>query len=147
MLLVRRISAAEVPTSTLTSPSIVAHFCLPDIQNPSGWLVELGSMASSILRSSPGSSHTFLNATSRFGGSPDEAGSPKYTCGVSAPRVVPVFLTVNSTVIGCFPSVLRGCTLRFETENGVYDKPHPKGDRGWIPCASYQRYPISSPSE
>ena len=48
---------------------------------------------------SPGSTNTFRNPTSRFGGCP-ATGTPRYTCTTSAPATGPVLVTVAVTVTG-----------------------------------------------
>jgi len=71
----------------------------------------------------PGSSHTFLNATSRFGGSPASGGRPRYTCGTSAPRRFPVFVTFKDTMMGRVPSDARADRSRLVSLNVVYESP------------------------
>lgn len=57
-----------------------------------------------------------------------------------------MLVSVNDTSTAVRPGWTVGVTVRSEYSNVVYDRPCPNQNVGSTSLASYQRYPISSPS-
>ena len=104
----------ESPTETRYRPTTVVHCCAvaSQTENARSSSVNIRCLVC------PGCRVTFWNPLSCRGGSPAVAGSVTYTCAISVPARVPMFVTSTPTLTNP-PGTSTGVTVRCRNANVV----------------------------